>query len=102
VYPDERWPYLVSPQGEHEAASNAASLARFREHMHARAREFVRANRSQLDAVAAELLKKGELDVEDLQLLHLDVQPAAGFERFTWPEDIPAERFADRAIAHAP
>jgi hypothetical protein len=84
----------VSAQGEHEAASNAASLARFREHVHERAREFVRSNRAALDAIAAALLKKGELDVEDLQVLLASVTPSAGFARFSWPEDIPSAPFS--------
>lgn len=93
LYPDPNFPLFVQPQGELEVRANAASLAAFRLDVTSRAAEFLRANQPTAEAVTRALLEKGELDVEDLRRLLVDVQPAAGFQRFSWPADIPARDY---------
>lgn len=93
LYPDQRWPYFIQPTGEPEVRANATSLGVFRDHVLQQSRLFLVANRAALDGVANALLEKGELDVEDLRHLLANVVPAAGFERFSWPADVPAMQY---------
>jgi ATP-dependent Zn protease len=93
LYPDSRWPYFMQPATELEVRANATSLGAFRDHVLGQSQQFLLHNRAALDRVAEALLEKGELDVENLRRLLPGVVPAAGFERFSWPPDVPAMQY---------
>lgn len=93
LYPDSRWPYFIDPATELEVRANATSLGAFRDYLLEQSQQFLLVNRAALDRVAEALLEKGELDVENLRRLLSGVMPAAGFERFTWPADVPAMQY---------
>lgn len=102
LFPDQRWPYFIRAVDEEERKVNAASLAGFRAHMLDLATEFVRENKSVVEAVAKALQEKGELDVEDLRRLLAGVIAVVGFERFDWPSDMPAMHYLGREEAAQP
>jgi len=93
LYPDPRWPYFIEPGTELEVRANATSLGAFRDYLLQQSQQFLLVNRAALDRVAEALLEKGELDVENLRRLLAGVVPAAGFEQFSWPPDVPAMQY---------
>jgi len=89
LFPQEDLPFFCKPEGEHEAATNARSIAVLRERVEAAARSFLEANRRVLQALAQDLDRFGEMNVDQLAPHLARVQPAAGFERFDWPASAP-------------
>ena len=101
LFPDEQLPFFCKPEGVGEAAANARSIAELRRRMEAQAIDFLGANREVLEALAEQLDRHGELNVEQLAV-HLErVRPSDCFAQFEWPEGLPVYSPAPRPPAGA-